>query len=308
MSIHKIGFLVNNIDSDKKLIKKAINKLDIDKFKKIMKKIKKVALNLQWTTNEYIQAIFPKIYLYLHEKTTDEKYYQILLDNKIKLTKKIQKKLKDIKLPDLQDKSLIKLSSIALDSKGYGIRLVHEGDNVVLYMRTIDNKYLLDKNNKFIPTVGKLTRLLSKNRALVTDSLNQLLYINVSELSPTLVDVFGVNYYNNLVITAHSQLSNMNTTGITSTAHTPAYKPGNHVLMRLRKKTGELIVDNGAYVLIIGIILVINSGYYTIRDTIGNTHYNISLYELQPVILSDINNQYYLDLTKHAMDVYRKYL
>ena len=100
MSINKIGFLINNLDSDKKLIKKAINKLDLDKFKKIIKKIKKIALKLQWTTNEYIQAVYPKIYLYLHEKTKDEKYYQVLLDNKIKLTKKIQKKLKDVNQVD----------------------------------------------------------------------------------------------------------------------------------------------------------------------------------------------------------------
>lgn len=308
MSIHKIGFLINNLDSDKKLIKKAINKLDLDKFKKIIKKIKKIALNLQWTTNEYIQAICPKIYLYLYNKTKDIMYYQVLLDNKIKMTKKIQKKLKDVKLPDLQDSNMIKLTDIMLDSKGYGFRLVHEGDNIVLFMRTIDNKYLLDKNNKFIPTVGKLTRLLSKKRALVTDSLNQLLYVDVSELSPTLVDIFGASYYNNLVMTAHAQLSSASSSSSSGASSGASYKPGDYVLLRLRKKTGELIVDGGAYVLIVGIILAINTGYYTIRDSTGNVHYNISYYELQPVLISDVHNKYYLDLTKHALETYKKYL
>jgi hypothetical protein len=325
--ITQYGFIFNKTKGDKYMIKKEINNAVDDKNPKLLsnllKKLKSNLKQIDWSVNEYIQAFFPKMYIYLMDRMIKSnlgqklqtEFIDVLIKYDIKLTNKQLDKLKEKLDKDNYKilKNMIKKTSIKMIIPSYGKRTIKQGDSVVIYLRDLNGTLYLDANNNYIQTVAIVTKIISQKKVEVKDSFNQLLYLNTTEISPALIDIYGHQYYHNMAINAHKLITSPpGISGITlSIGNSPYIRNvgvGDHVLINLRKQNGTLIVHNGNYVPVLAKINAIYDDYnISIIDSIGNIHHGFSKYDMLPVLFDIHGQQYYADIVQKALRIYAIY-
>jgi hypothetical protein len=332
-----IGYLFNKKRGDKHLLKKditdAVKQGWVKTLGKSYKRYHRELKQVGWSLNEYIQAVFPKIYTFTLDEIIDAKQdaqkqiMETLIDNKIKIDSKQLKKVnrildnnKDKYHKDIQkmlnNKDILKTNYIKLTEPGYPSRKVKQGMSVVMFARDLAGNLFLDTNGYNVPTVGVLTKVLSSKKAEVKDSFGNTYFTNNVELRPTLIDIFGHQYYSDMTMKAQNMIANpqlayrstQNSVTIGSGQYKTAVAEGDHVVVRLRRRDSTLIYHNQNYVPVVAKITAIYSpNDITIIDAIGNVHHNISKNEMTPILLDVNGQQFYSDMTQRALNIYRRY-
>lgn len=332
-----IGYLFNKKRGDKHHFKKditdAVKQGWVKTMRKSYKRYHRELKQVGWSLNEYIQAVFPKIYTFALDEIIDAKQdaqkqiVETIVENKIKIDKKQLKKVnrlletnkakyhKDIQKM-LNDRSILKKNYIKLTEPGYPSRKVKPGMSVVMFARDLAGNLFLDTDGYNVPTVGVLTKVLSSKKAEVKDSFGNTYFTNNVELRPTLIDIFGHQYYSDLTMKAQNMIANpqlasrstLNSVTIGSGPNRTVVGEGDHVVVRLRRRDSTIIYHNQNYVPVVAKITAIYApNDITVIDSIGNVHHNLSKNEMTPILLDINGQQFYSDMVQRALNIYRQY-
>lgn len=304
MQINSIGFIFDK-NGDKQYFKTLINS-DIEKFKKKIKKVKKILKNLNWTLNEYIQAIFPKIYSFALK--INPNLIDILIENKIKISKKEYKTGKFNKYKN------IKIKSDYVIIQNFKIRKNYK---ILLYLRDLNGIVYIDNSGSFILTVGELKDIYSKDKLYVQDPFNNKYILNSNEISPVRIDINGHQYYHDILTHTTNLILNPNSNPDLNLIKPQTNKinlnygtvfEGDYVIMRLRTKDGRIIVDNSSYIPVLAqLTYIFSKDSLDVIDAIGNIHRHLPRSEFEyfgPIDFNANGHGYYINMTDHAVKIY----